>query len=76
MTDEIVKGAREAYNFLAEKFKDDFTAIHRYKTFRKKCVQNEIKYLYQQTENKTKIYKKDELISWFESGFWDGKVKS
>ena len=70
--DEIVRGARAAYEFLANEFGETFTNIHKRKTFQNKCCSNEVEYWYQESEKKPKFYLKKDLIKWFTERFWNG----
>ena len=76
MTDQTVKGAKEAYYFLAKRFGGDFTSRYKWRTFQNKCVLNDVPYCYQERDHTPKDYEKAALIKWFEGGFSSGEVGS
>lgn len=82
MTQRLLRGSRQSYDYLAERFGDLFTSLHRWHTFKKKLDCEAIVPFYQERSGDNlkhgtqRVYRAADLEKWFAAGFPGGTVPS
>jgi len=66
-----IKGSREAFNYLAEKYGDRFLFLYTWRTFSKRVELCEVPHMHQDGHHRRKTFSPEALETWFLKGFTD-----